>query len=120
MPTRERVAEFVAVVEADRHVEAIERFYHEDASMQENQAAPRVGRDLLVETERATLARSQVRTEAAGFVLIEGDEVVIRWVFHFTSRDGKTTRFEELAHQVWRDDRIAVERFFYDPGQLLG
>ena len=27
---------------------------------------------------------------------------------------------EELAHQRWRGDRIAEERFYYDPAQLAG
>lgn len=37
MPTREVVERFVEAVQAGRYVEAIERFYTEDASMQENQ-----------------------------------------------------------------------------------
>lgn len=118
MPTRQQVAEFVATVVSGAHVEAIERFYAEDASMQENNAPPRVGREVLMEGERRTLARSQVRTEPAGLVLVDGDEVVIRWVFHFTGADGKTRRLEELAHQTWRGDLIWRERFFYDPGQM--
>ena len=48
MPSRERLNEFIAVVEAGDHAGAIERYYTEDSSMQENAAAPRVGRDLLV------------------------------------------------------------------------
>ena len=48
MPTRERLSEFVATVISGRYVEAIEEFYAENASMRENQAEPRVGRDALV------------------------------------------------------------------------
>ena len=36
MPTRERVQAFIAEVEAGRFVEAIEGFYAENASMQDN------------------------------------------------------------------------------------
>ena len=57
MPSRERLDEFIAVVEAGDHAGAIERYYHEDASMQENASPPRVGRDLLVAHERGVLAR---------------------------------------------------------------
>ena len=55
MPSRARLDEFIAVVEAGDHAGAIERYYTEDASMQENAAAPRVGRDLLVAHERGVL-----------------------------------------------------------------
>ena len=56
MPSRARLDEFIAVVESGDHAGAIERYYTEDASMQENAAAPRVGRDLLVARERGVLA----------------------------------------------------------------
>ena len=119
MPTRERVSAFVATVESGEHVEAIERFYTDDASMQENNAPPRVGRDSLIEHERRALARTtDMHTEPAGLVLVDGDAVVIRWVFHMTGPDGKRRRLEELSHQTWRGERIWRERFFYDPAQL--
>ena len=48
MPDRDRVQAFIATVERGEYVEAIERFYAEDASMQENAGEPRVGRGALV------------------------------------------------------------------------
>ena len=65
MPSRERLNEFIAVVESGDHAGAIERYYTEDSSMQENAAPPRVGRELLVAHERDVLARmSHVYSEA--------------------------------------------------------
>ena len=61
MPSRARLDEFIAVVESGDHAGAIERYYTEDASMQENAAPPRVGRDLLVAQERGMLARMSRR-----------------------------------------------------------
>ena len=56
-PYAARLDEFIAAVVSGDHAGAIERYYTEDASMQENAAAPRVGRDLLVAHERAVLER---------------------------------------------------------------
>ena len=117
MPSKERLADFIATVVRNEHVEAIERFYAPQASMQENNAAPRVGRDVLVAHEKAVLERFGMETEPPGEVVHDGDQVVIRWVFHMTARDGRKTRFEELALQHWEGDFIVRERFFYDPGQ---
>jgi hypothetical protein len=39
MPSRARLDEFIAVVESGDHAGAIERYYTEDASMQENASA---------------------------------------------------------------------------------
>lgn len=120
MPSRETVEAFVAVVESNRHAEAIEQFYAEDASMQENlNTPPRQGRDTLVAHERAVLARAKtVQTECVRPVLIEGDTVVIHWIFQFEFKDGSRRRIEELAHQTWKGDKVWRERFYYDPAQM--
>lgn len=119
MPTKDRVEAFVAMVVSGRHDQAIVDFYHADASMQENQDPPRVGRDRLVSEERATMARfAEIGTELLEAPLIDGDHVVLNWRFTFTPAQGPTMAMEELALQRWSGDRIAQERFFYDPRQL--
>ena len=118
MPTRQRLNEFIAVVESGDHAGAIERYYTEDSSMQENAAPPRVGRDVLVAHERAVLERTaQVHSKCVSSV-VEGDRVAIHWNFELTDKSGKTRRFDEIALQEWRGDRIFRERFFYDPATI--
>ena len=117
MPTRARLDEFIATVVSGDHAGAIERYYTEDASMQENAAPPRVGRDLLVAHERAVLERVKSVTSTCVTSVVEGDRVAIHWVFEFVYRSGKTGRFDEVALQEWRGDRVWRERFFYDPSK---
>lgn len=115
MPTRERVKDFIDRVVSGDHVGAIADFYHADASMQENLKAPRVGRDALMEGEGKALARvREVVTHRPSHVAIDGDTVVVHWVFDFTGHDGLTRRLIELALQQWDGDRIRREQFFYD------
>ena len=117
MPSRARVDEFIAVVEGGDHAGAIERYYPEDASMQENAAAPRVGRDGLVAHERGVLARmSHVYSKAMSSV-VEGDRVAIHWIFELTDKSGKVLCVDEVALQEWRGDKVFRERFFYDPSR---
>jgi hypothetical protein len=119
MPTPEVLERFIARVESNRHAEAIEEFYAPDASMQENESPPRVGRDHLVANERKVLARMKsVRSTCVRPVFVHGDRVVVRWIFEFETLDGVRMRMEELACQRWEGDRIAEEKFFYDPKQL--
>jgi ketosteroid isomerase-like protein len=118
MPSAEQVSALVSAVRDGRYVEAIEAFYHPAATMQENQEPPRVGRDALVAHEQALLARLQsMETRDVGAVVIDGDQVVINWVFEFTTREGSVRRMDELALQTWRDGLIVAERFFYDSAQ---
>ncbi|MBN9041939.1 MAG: polyketide cyclase [Rhizobiales bacterium 62-47] len=117
MPTRARLDEFIAVVESGDHAGAIERYYTEDASMQENAAPPRVGRDTLVAHERGILARMQHVYSKAMTSIVEGDKVAIHWIFELTDHDGKVYRTDEVALQEWHGDRIFRERFFYRPSK---
>ncbi len=120
MPSRQTVQAFIALVEQGQYVEAIEQFYAPQASMQENSQPPRRGRDTLVAYERAVIAAcSAMRTLPVESFLVDGDFVVIHWVFEFTRRSGKTMRIDELAHQRWEGEKIVEERFFYDPVAAL-
>ena len=119
MPARERVQQLIALVEQGQFVEAIERFYADDASMQENGAAPRRGKAALVEFERKFLASlKSARTLPVEDFLVDGERVAIRWRFEFTWLDGRTARLDELALQRWRGELVAEERFYYDPAQM--
>ena len=120
MPSSETLERFIARVEENAHAEAIEEFYAEDSTMQENQGALRVGRNLHVANERKVLARAKsVSSNCVRPVLVAGDVVVIRWIFEFEWLDGSVTHMEELAYQRWRGERITQETFFYDPAQRV-
>jgi len=119
MPTPQILEKFIARVEKNAHPEAIEEFYTVNATMRENQATPRAGRDALVANERRVVARARtVSSQCVRPVFVNGDRVVIRWVFRFEWLDGSVTRMEELAYQRWEGERVAEETFFYDPAQL--
>ncbi len=118
MPTPERLEAFIAAVQGGAHARAIEDYYTEDATMRENQAEPRRGRRALVAHEQAVLERTaSVASTCVRPVFVNGDHVVIRWIFEFRFKNGKAMRMEELAWQRWEGERIAEEQFFYDPAQ---
>lgn len=120
MPSPETLERFIARVEQNAHAEAIEEFYAENASMRENFAEPRIGRALHVANERQVLARARsVQSQCVHPVFVNGDHVVIRWIFRFVWLDGTVTRMEELAYQRWEGERMAEEQFFYDPAQRV-
>src|SRR3984885_5624179 len=120
IPSRARLNEFIAVVESGDHAGAIERYYTEDATMQENAAPRRVGRAALAPHERAALARMSDVYSKCMMSVLEDDRVVIHWNFVLTETSGLVRRFDEIALQEWRGDRIFRERFFYDPTKVTG
>ena len=109
------------MVVSGQHDRAIEEFYTEGASMQENLDEPRKGREGLVARERAVMgAFKSIATRCEPPFFLDGDRVVIRWIFEFEKFDGGKVRMDELAYQRWDGNKIAEERFYYDPKQLQG
>ena len=119
MPRSETIEQFITMVESNKHDEAIEKFYTVDASMQENQSEPRVGRDLLVANEKNTLLKvASLVSKCIRPYFVDGDDVVIRWFFRFEWKDGSISEIEEIACQKWDGELIKIEQFFYDPKQF--
>jgi len=119
MPTLERVQSFLTRVERQDYVGAIMHFYHEDATVQENLAEPRRGRDALVAHEMEVLLRfGNMPVRKVERFAINGDYVFINWVFEMRRSDGVARPFDEVTMQQWNGDRIQTERFYYDRAQL--
>lgn len=120
MPSEETLERFIARVEENAHDLAVEEFYAENSSMQENQAPPRLGREAHLANERRVLARARsVQSSCVRPVFVNGDRVVIRWRFRFDWLDGTITEMEEVACQRWEGELVAGETFFYDPAQRV-
>ena len=119
MPSQQTVERFVILVESGRGIEALETFYADDASVRENESPPREGKAALLANETAAQAAvTGLKAQCVRPFLVAGDIVVIRWLFDYVDRQGRAVHFEELAWQRWSGDRIAEEKFFYDPGQF--
>jgi ketosteroid isomerase-like protein len=121
MPSLATLQAFAATVEANDHVGAIMKFYAPDAQTRENNSPPVVGRDVLADKERRTLASvAGVATTRLGPLFLDGDHSAICWRFEFTRKDGTKRAMEEMALQTWRGEQLVEERFFYDPKQMAG
>src|SRR5215472_15109344 len=98
MPDRFVVSAFVALVESGKYIEALQRFYHHDAVVWENQQQSRTGLDALIENEQRVLNTFTTVTGRAVTVMVDGDQVCINWRFDFF-RDALHLTLDELAVQ---------------------
>src|SRR5262249_31342722 len=115
MRSNETLERFIARVEENADSGEIAEIYRYRASMREKMSPPRVARGSVVANERKVLSRAKaVYSKCVRPTFVEGDRVVVRWVFRFQWLDGTTTEMEELAYQRWEGERIAEEQFFYD------
>lgn len=119
MPKTETIERFIAMVESNQQILAIETFYAADASMQENYNEPIVGKKALIANEKKTQEKAlEVQGRCIRPVFVNGDYAVIRWRFRFSLPNGAGVVFEELAYQRWNGELIQEEQFFYDPKQV--
>ena len=115
MPTIERVKELIATVEAGRNLAAYQNFYTDDTIGQDNFGPERVGLAANIARQAAALENiAEVHENRAASFLVDGDRSAIEWVTDFVDKQGKRHRLREIAWQMWRGDRIAHERFYYD------
>ncbi len=120
MPTPETIENFITAVEQQPHDKVIAKFYTENASIQENQGAPRVGIENLVKNEQEMLKKAvSVTSKCIRPFFQDRDKVVIRWNFRFLWKDHSVTEIEEIAYQEWEKNKIKREQFFYDPKQFV-
>jgi len=119
MPSRNRVQQLVELVEQGKFVEALQEFYAEDATTQENHEPPRIGLPRLIREERRLMAGfRKIEAALVDNFFVQDQRAVIHWRFEFTHPLGLKIVLDELAYQLWRDDKIIEERFYYDPAQL--
>jgi hypothetical protein len=117
MSVTESVKKLISLVENGKFLDAIQQFYAEGASMQENNAPPRVGLPALLENERKFLTTVKFNVSRAESFVVDGNRAAINWIFEFTDPKGQKRRLDEVAYQVWQDGKIIRERFYYDPAQ---
>ena len=120
MLTRERIEALIAMCEQGKFIDAIEEFYDDGATMQENGGPLRIGKAALIENERRVLRSiKEIRVNRANSFLVDGNRAAINWIYEFIDEEGYTFRRNEIAYQRWQNGQIVEERFYYDPAETV-
>jgi len=110
-----RVVELQEFISSGRILEAMDEFYAENVSMQENAGEPIVGRAKNIEREKQFLANIK---DFKGYTVVSlsvGPETsAVESVMEFIDVNDRPVRLEQVAIQSWENDRIVSERFYYD------
>jgi hypothetical protein len=97
-----------------RMMDAFEKFYHEDVSMQENELAPTVSKKLNRQRELefydAVTEFRGARVEGLGV----GDNIsFVIWHYDYTHKDWGVKNYSQVSIQEWKDGQIIREKFVY-------
>ncbi|MFN8353936.1 MAG: hypothetical protein U0Y10_05815 [Spirosomataceae bacterium] len=115
----ESVALLNQLIEAGQTLLAMERFYAENVTMQENEEPPRYGKQLCIEHEQQNLSyvKALKCTLLNQAINPETGVVFSEWEYWFTNHKDKTSGLREVSVQQWQNGQIVREKFYYQ--QLL-
>lgn len=120
MPNTTTLEAFIKAVEQTPHDRVIEKYYADNATIQENQSAPRIGKANLVANEKMVLSKTKsVTSKCIRPFFMTDNKVIIRWKFRFEWKNNTFSEIEEIAYQTWEKEQIVQEQFFYDPKQFI-
>ena len=102
-------------LEQGKAMEAFEKYYAEEVTMQENETEPRVGKNLNREIcfgEAAVKKFSDLKLTVLSTAY--GDNISIQEVlFDYTSESGQKVHYPEVAVRHWKNGQVINEKFYY-------
>jgi ketosteroid isomerase-like protein len=97
-----------------RALEAFEKYYAEDVSMQENELPPTIGKAGNREREKEFFSNLvELRGADVKAVAVGDDVTMVEWFFDYTHKEWGRRTYHQVAVQRWKDGKIVHERFYY-------
>ena len=112
---QDRLEDLLAYIRGGRILDAINEFYADNVTMQENDHPPTVGREANLERESQFLntvkewKRFDVTAKGVG-----DDVTFYETVMDWIATDGTPVHVEQVVVAKWQDGRIIHERFYHN------
>jgi hypothetical protein len=108
------VEDLIANVTGGKALEAFDRYYADDVTMQENEQPPRVGKAGCRAFEVDFLAKIKaVRTYVCDGFVISGNKAFIVYRIDADHAEWGTLKTSEVAIQEWANGKVVREKFVY-------
>lgn len=102
------------LVLAGQPMEAFEKYYHEDVSMQENDAPPTLTKAANRQREIEFFGNITEFRGAEVKAMSVGDNIsFVIWKYDYTHREWGVRNYTQVSVQYWQDGKIIRERFLY-------
>lgn len=110
----EKVKELNQLIVLGQIEEGINKFYHPDVMMQENETPPTIGKKENLEREKVFLSNiiEFRKADVKGIAVGENLSTVV-WHFDYTHREWGVRNYTQVSVQEWKEGQIIKEQFFY-------
>lgn len=111
---KKNVEALTELISSGKTIEAMELFYSDNVTMQENEEKPRIGKNECINHEKKNLRRTKnFNGQLLNQAIDSAKQVVFsEWEYNFTI-EGKNFRLIEVSVQNWNNHQIVAERFYY-------
>lgn len=108
--------QYCELVVNDKGIEAIDQFYHDNIHQYENDQEPLIGKAILRAKEIAISNEVTLKfVEIFNFIIDKSkNRVTGEMIFEFIGKESGLKRLTEKFIQIWIDDKIVEQRFFYE------
>ena len=103
-----------ALVMNGKLLEAFEKYYSENVSMQENSNPPFIGKDVNRKREEEFLKNIlEFRGASVEGTAVSDDLSFVIWKYDYTHKEWGVRNYTQVSVQHWADGKIYHEQFFY-------
>lgn len=111
---KEKINHLNQLVLEGKALDAFEMYYDDEVVMQENEAAPTVGKEANRNREHAFFSSiTDFRGASVLNVAIGEDVTMVVWHYDYTHKDWGVRNYRQVSVQQWKDGKIVKEQFFY-------
>ena len=110
----EKISDLNDLVLQGKPLVAFEKYYHDDVVMQENEAAPTIGKEANRKREETFFSSlTEFHSARPLKVTVGEDTTMVQWHFDYTHKDWGVRNYTQVSVQEWKDGKIIKEQFFY-------
>lgn len=113
--TKELVEDLAKMIGEGKILEAFEKHYAEDVTMQENEDAPRVGKEENLKYEKTFVEGiTEVHDMKILGIAVGDNYSMIESSMDITHKDWGRVARTQVAVQRWKDGKVVKEKFYYN------
>ncbi|MBY0376371.1 nuclear transport factor 2 family protein [Patescibacteria group bacterium] len=112
---KSKVEDLAKMLSEGKLLEAFEKYYGENVTMQENEEAPRVGKEANRKAEEAFVGGlTEFRSLKIIGMAIGENYSTLEYSLDVTHKDWGVISKTQVATQVWENGQIVKEKFYYN------
>ncbi|MEQ8904099.1 SnoaL-like domain-containing protein [Ekhidna sp.] len=112
---QEKINDLNDLVLQGKALEAFEKYYADDVVMQENEAAPTLGKSANREREIEFLNNiTEFRNANPAKITVGENTTMVEWHYDYTHKEWGVRKYSQISVQEWENGKIIREKFYYN------